>query len=870
MNPPVVKNSSQTSVKAEQNQAPTLQLWDSIRTVIGFQNQAPPLTPISGNNQLPLSFPQERLWLLEQLNPGNSAYNIPFAFRITGALNLSALKQAIQKILMRHEALRTNFVNQQGQPRQIIANSIFKLSVIDLKNLSPDEQASQTKELINTTAQRPFDLNKESLFRSQLLQLGEQEYILLLCIHHIVFDGWSQGILFQELSELYTAFCKGEPNPLQPLAIQYPDFAHWQRQWLQGDFLQVLLNYWQQNLGDNLRELQLPIDYPQPTNPTRRSSYQKISFNEELTASLKNLSCQEGATLFTTLLAAFQVLLWRYTQQENLFVCSPIANRNRKEIKSLIGYLVNLLILRGNLAANLNFRDFLKQLRQQVSGAYAHQDLPINCLDFLLIPISQVMFTLQNTPSKSLDLPNLGVEVLETDSGTADFDLFLSLEEDGGKLMGTLKYNTDLFASTSIIQILKNFHTILEQIVANPEQNLADLLPFSEAQQQELAQKRANRQLAEVSAQCITYVAPRNNLELRLKNIWEKILAIQPIGVKDDFLALGGKSLMAIRLLAEIQTEFDQKLSFINLLQAPTIEQMARLLAQTGYSIPWSPLVPIQESGSKLPLFLVAPGATTALHFLDLARHLGPQQPVYAFHSKGLETDEVPHTTIEEIAAYYIEAMQSLDFDGPYLIGGRCGIGTVVAYEMAQQLLSAGKQVNLLVMLDPTYEAFRNAFKQPHLHFMEELPEKNFAYYIKQVKLHWEHQELHKILWRKTGIPSLQKKLHKLFNRPNSSSSEMLPHKCRIQTVFRQHDQAANQYLPSKFPGKIILFLSDYRVSFGLWRYQNWHELATKGLERHIFPGHHSYLLREPQVQPLAEKLKTYIDKAQEHPWWSS
>lgn len=868
MNPPVVKDPSQTSAKAEQTQAPALQLWESIRTVIGFQNQAPPLKPISRQNKLPLSFPQERLWLLEQLNPGSSAYNIPFAFRITGDLNLSALEQSIQTILLRHEALRTNFINQQGQPVQIVTTSNFQLSVIDLKSLSPDEQDSQTKKLITTTAQQPFDLTNEPLFRSQLLQLGEQEYILLLCIHHIVFDGWSQGILFQELSELYTTFCQGEPNPLQPLAIQYPDFSHWQRQWLQEDFLQVLLNYWQQNLGDNLRELHLPTDYPQPTTPTRRSSYEKIIFSEELTASLKQLSRQEGATLFATLLAAFQVLLWRYTQQEELFVCSPIANRNRKEIKNLIGYFVNLLILRSNLADNPSFPDLLKQVRQQVSGAYAHQDLPINCLDFLPIPLSQVLFTLQNTPSQCLELPNLGIEALAIDSGTADFDLFLSLEEDAGKLIGTLKYNTDLFAPASMSQMLEHFQTILEQIVANREQHLASLLPLSAAQQQELAQKRANRQL-KGAEQGTSYVAPRNNLELRLKNIWEKILAVQPIGVKDDFLALGGKSLMAIRLLAEIQTEFDQKLSLINLLQAPTIEQMARLLAQTGYSIPWTPLVPIQEGGSKLPLFLVAPGATTALHFLDLARHLGAEQPVYAFHSKGLETDEVPHTTIEEIAAYYIEAMQTLDFDGPYLIGGRCGIGTVVAYEMAQQLLGAGKQVNLLVMLDPTYEAFRNAFKQPHLHFMEKLPQKNFAYYLNQVKLHWEHQELHKILWRKTGIPSLNKKLQKLFNPTTpASSSVMPPHKRRIKAVFRQHNQAANQYVPSKFPGKILLFLSDYRVSFGLWRYQNWHELATLGLERHIFPGHHSYLLREPQVQPLAARLKTYLDKAQEHPWW--
>ena len=365
-----------------------------------------------------------------------------------------------------------------------------------------------------------------------------------------------------------------------------------------------MLAYWQQQLN-NISELQLPTDRPRPSQQTRRSACQKLVLPKELAEKLKALSRQEGATLFATLLAAFKVLLFRYTEQDDLFVCSPIANSNRKELKNLIGYFVNLLVLRTDLSQNPSFRELLGRVRQVVSGAYAHQDLPVqqlvNRLDGVQLSLSQVMFVLQNTAQQSLKLADLTVKALEVDNGTADFDLSLSMVEEAGTLTGVFKYNADLFEEVTVLRMLRHYQTLLEQLVLDPEQPLSELLPLSESERPHL---RSQVQPLAQSTNGENYVEPRNLLELQLQKMWENILGIESIGIEDNFFELGGESLLAFRLLAEIEKTFKQSLPLTALLQAPTIEKLAGMLRDEAGAGSCSWLTPKPINGYRLPFFM--------------------------------------------------------------------------------------------------------------------------------------------------------------------------------------------------------------------------------------------------------------------------
>jgi amino acid adenylation domain-containing protein/non-ribosomal peptide synthase protein (TIGR01720 family) len=455
----------------------------------------PPLLPVERCGEMVLSFAQARLWFLEQLEPGSSAYNIPAAVRLTGSLDVAVLEQSLNEIVGRHEVLRTTFGMVSGEPRQVIAPVLaLTLRWVDLRDLPEAQQKIQVERLATEEAQQPFDLAKGPLLRATLLQLGEAEHVLLLTMHHIVSDGWSMGVLIRELAALYEAFSTGKPSPLPELPIQYADFAHWQRQWLQGEVLAAQLSYWQQQLTGAPALLELPTDRPRPGVQTFRGATQFLALPEPLSQKLKTLSQRSGVTLFMTLLAAFQTLLYRYTGQEDICIGSPIANRNRSETEELIGFFVNTLVLRTDMSENPSFQELLARVREVTLGAYAHQDLPFEQLVEALQPernlshqpLFQVMFALQNAPMPALELPSLTLSSLEIESGTAKFDLTLSMEDTEQGLVGSLEYNTDLFDAASISRMLGHFQTLLEGIVDNPDLHLSDLPLLTQPERQQL------------------------------------------------------------------------------------------------------------------------------------------------------------------------------------------------------------------------------------------------------------------------------------------------------------------------------------------------------------------------------------------------
>ncbi|MEH1934496.1 MAG: condensation domain-containing protein [Nostoc sp.] len=457
----------------------------------------PKLEPISRSQELPLCLAQERLWFLDQLEPGNPFYNVPIAVHLTGELNTAILEQSLNEVVGRHEPLRTSFSAVEGRPIQAIAPTLkITLPVIDLPGATVESALGIATEL----AQQPFDLSQAPLLRAKLLRLTEQEHMLLLVMHHIISDGWSIGILIRELAEIYEAFSHGLPSSLPELSIQYADFAYWQKQWLQKEVLESQVNYWKQQLSGSLAVLQLPTDRPRPAIQTYTGKKQFFTFPKALSEAVNNLNRQEGVTQFMTLLAVFKTLLYCLTNQEEIIVGSPVVGRTRREIEKLIGFFLNTLVLRTNLSGEMTFRELLGTVREVALGAYAHQDLPFEKLveglqqerNLSHNPLFQVMFILQNAPIPTIELPGLTLRPLEADSGTSKFDLKLSIWESSEGFNGSLEYKTDLFDTTTIARMISNFEILLWYIVKQPDirvNELAKILAKADREQQLIKEK---------------------------------------------------------------------------------------------------------------------------------------------------------------------------------------------------------------------------------------------------------------------------------------------------------------------------------------------------------------------------------------------
>ena len=460
----------------------------------------------------PLSFEQQRLWFFNQLAPDSPFYNIPYVVHLEGQLQVVALEQSINEIVRRHEALRTTFIVMNGEPKQAVASTLTLMLLIeDLTDFSGIQQEQRIQDLINQEAALPFDLTRGPLLRTTLLRLNEVKHILLLTQHHIISDGWSIGIFFRELAAFYKAFFTGIPSLLPELPIQYVDYAVWQRQWLQGETLKTQLDYWRRQLSGIPPLLELPTDHPRPAIQTYQGARLSFELSKPLFKALQIISQQEGVTLFMLLLATFQTLLYRYTNQGDLVVGSPIAGRTQTATENLIGFFVNTLVLRTNLSANLSFRDLLKRVREVALEAYDHQHLPFERLveelhperSLSYNPLFQVMFTFQSTPTESLKFSDLTMHLQEGKSGTAQFDLTLEITENINNLIGTIEYNTDLFEATTITRMVEHLRILLENIVVNPGMVLGKLPLLTDTEHEQLCTKQTSTPLLTMNEQCI-------------------------------------------------------------------------------------------------------------------------------------------------------------------------------------------------------------------------------------------------------------------------------------------------------------------------------------------------------------------------------
>ncbi|MDZ8221786.1 amino acid adenylation domain-containing protein [Nostoc sp. ChiVER01] len=1348
-------------------------------------NNLPHILPNIRDGKLPLSFAQQRLWILEQFDPGNSVYNIPLAYRLTGSLNVALLEQCLVEIVRRHQILRVTFISIDGQPSQVISPDItLNLPLVDLSQLPIKQREIEDKRLAAQEAQQPFDLVQGPLFRFQLLRLTEKEHVLLLILHHIIADGWSSEVFFQELTALYEAFAAGKSSPLLELSVQYTDFVYWQRQWLQGAVLESQLDYWKQQLSGNLPILELPGDRPRPPVQTYSGEICRQMLPQDLTDALKALSQQSGVTLFMTLLAAFKVLLHRYTGQEDILVGSPIAGRNQVETEGLMGLFVNTLVMRTDLSGNPTFREILDQVRQVALGAYDHQDLPFEKLveelkperDRSHSPLFQVMFAMNPPWTKGAEREVADLKIASTfgytHSGTAKLDLTLVMRDTGKGLRASFEYNTDLFDEATIARMLGHFQTILEGILANPKQRISELPLLTPAERQQLfiewnktqtdyprhacihqlieaqvestpnavavvfgneqltyreLNSRANQlahylrslgvqtnelvgicldrslemvvgvlgilkagaaylpldpnhpearvafmledsqakvlltqqrlveflpkntaKLVEIDAdfqfiieqnqenllcgkdttpknlayviytsgstgipkgvkvphrsvvnlltsmrerpgltqqdillsvttlsfdiavleiflplivgattfivsrevatdgekllttlnhsqatvmqatpatwqlllaagwqgsqhlkilcggealstslakelvnrtqsvwnmygptettvwstcysilkdgipligqpiantqiylldsclqpvpvgvpgemyiggagvtlgylnrseltqerfisnpfsqepnaqlyrtgdlvryradgnleylqrmddqvkirgfrielgevelaiaqypgvkqavviapevvpgekRLVGYVVPnsqqkiaiaelRNLLQIKLPNymvpsvfvildtlplntngkvdrkalpvdnlanaeiekifataedplqfqltkIWENVLNIYPIGIKDNFFDLGGHSLLAIRLFSQINKTFGQNLPTAILFQAPTIEQLTNILRQQGCSTRWSSLIPIQLQGSKLPFFYIHSLYGNLFHSRELLGNLDLDQPVYGLQAQGLDRKQAPYTRIEDMAAHYLKEIRTIQPQGPYLLGGWC-IGGTVAFEMARQLEIQGEKVELLALFDcypPQVKSggnikrsFVDKLKKRFNHFLinsQDIIKRNTSHIAKleqkQQLIFFVDRVNHRL---QNFIREIVYKLHLKMRLP-------LPISVLDLAVRDANTQAQRAYIAKDYNGKVTLFWAMERPVEEYYLMEKWKELATGGIEIYKIPGSHDSIMSLPHVLVLSEKLNDCLNNAQRYP----
>jgi thioesterase domain-containing protein/acyl carrier protein len=620
--------------------APTLsELAEQIEVLqaAGCLPALPPIPAVARDAPLPMSYNQEPFWLTSHSQEGPAPYDFHSSSRLKGPLNVPALEQALNEMLRRHESLRTTFAVINNQVVQVVSPYEFRpLRVIDLSELPPDAQSAEVRRHIDAESQRLIDLAHGPLMRVQLLKLAADEHLILDRVHHIIYDGWSVAIFWRELMTAYAGFAAGLPSPLPEPAIQYGDFAVWQRERLQGEVLHELRSYWHKQLA-GLPQLDLPADRPRPAVPTTLSGACVRRLPSRLNAAVERLSKDERVTTFVILLTTFQTLIQRYSGQNDFAISTPTAGRLRPELESVIGCFINDLVLRANLTGDPSFRELLGRARDTVLQAFEHQEMPLILLMRELNPsgdpnrpLAQVELILQNTPPEPAALPELELTQWtdEREIEGADLDLSLEVEEGNDGMLLRLCYHSDLFDETTAAGILDNFQVVLDAATSNPDLRLSQFLLAT-------APPSAN-----AGRRCVATTEPA-------------------------------------------RTEMDAA-------ESPPLN--------TGSWQSLVRIKPGAESAAA-PLFCIHGLGGHVAGFAPLASGLQDERPFYGLQAQGLVDGQQPHDRIETMAAFYVQEMREVQPAGPYLLAG-WSMGGLIALEAAQQLIDVGEQVALVAMFD--------------------------------------------------------------------------------------------------------------------------------------------------------------------------
>lgn len=899
---------------------PAANLWSAAGALLALQNQSPPLGRAKFRGALPLSFAQERLWMLEQSEPGAPYYHVPLRWNVRGKLNVVALEKALDFLVQRHEILRTSFPESTDGPIQQINQWRFVLPVVDMR-------AESTEAILHDSLQfvrEPFNIATGPLLRAALYQRAGDDFWLLLVIHQMIFDGGSMRIFSLELAECYRAFSEGTIPQLAPLPLRYVDFAQWQRQSLQGEPLQRALSFWRAQFERRYEPLRLATDHPRRNEGVTPGAQLPFVLPRWLMTALKHLAHDYGVTPFAALLGSFQSFLGLCAGQNDILTLVSIAARNQAPLRRMIGLLANVLPMRLTISGDLNFAQLLQRAGEMTSAALAHQHLPLNRTLELLpssashinAPALQSLMIYNNAPLPKLEFPEVTFSPnLDLDNGTAKFDFSLEVWDSPGGLTGHLKYRSDLYEQSTMERLLQYWQTFIASAVANPFKPLQSLpLPFdphatfqganvsqisalspleTSDRDTSLSELEAGhgtmgidtitrstacaaRAVSSVSASnnegnssetfdvpYIGYSRPRNELEQRLVRVWETTFGVRPIGIHDNFFGLGGHSLLAVKLIAAIEKEAGRKLRLSTIFQQPTIARLARFVQEARPTLSASSIVEIQPNGNKAPLFLVhGVGGGMFWGYNNLARHLGPDQPVYAFKSRGMDGLE-EFTRIEDIAAQYVSDLRKIQKQGPYRLGGYC-FGGNVAYEMARQLRAQNQHVALLLLIN----CWPNNSSYTQLSWTPAFLGKaiwNFGIRLAHQIRCGAKQPRDYFKWRAAWAI---KRLRSLFSQNISGRlsvddivdlSERPEHERKL---WRTHVQAWLQYQPQPYDGRIVLFRTrGHPLVCSFDNQMGWGSYAKGGVEVRICPGDHESILEEQNVPYTAGELASILDE---------
>ena len=824
--------------------------------------------------------------MLEQSEPGAPYYNVPLTWQIHGALEPATLEKSLCCLVQRHEVLRTSFPETESGPRQQINQWQPRLERVDLSGLRPpDEARAEALRQARQLTRAPFDLANGPLFRAALYTLGPQDFWLVLVVHQTVFDGASLRIFGVELGECYRAFCEGREPELAPLPIRYADFSVWQRKCLRGDTLAAAEAFWSAQFLKRYEPLRFTTDRPRRNSGITPGASVPLLLPRESMDELRRLSLELGVTPFAALLGVFQAFLGCITGQEDVLTLASIAARNQSELRDVIGLLANILPLRLDLSGAPSLAQVLERAGQAVSAALIHQTLPLSRILEKLpssgtnvdVPVLQTLIIYNNAPFPRLELPGVSFKPsLELGNGTAKFDFLLDVADAPQGLCGQLKYRSDLFNETTVLRFIEDWKGFIQWAVQHPQLSLGSY-PLASAVAQKKTQAEKTPFLALQPAPVpeplvsalpqlnghLAAAAPRTDLERKLTAIWEETFGVRPIGIHDNFFGLGGHSLMAVKLIAAIEKETGQKLRLRTIFHGPTIARLAEALGG-GEKAERSSLVEIQPHGSKPPLFLVhGVGGGMFWGYSNLAQHLGKDQPVYAFKSRGMDGLE-EFETIEEIAAQYVSDLRQFQPRGPYHLGGYC-FGGNVAFEMARQLKAQNQEVALLFLMNcwPNNSSYTRLNLSPT--FLAQAASNFFFRLGHQIR--WGMKQPRDFFkWRTAWVRKRFKSLFTGNMQDRLAVEDIVDLSSRPEherKLWRDHVSAWLRYQPQPYDGRIVLFRTRGHPLVCSFDHQmGWGPFARGGVTVKICPGDHETLLEVENVAETARQLGAVLDES--------
>ena len=659
----------------------------------------------------PASLAQRRLWFLNELRSPTAAYNVNIGLWFYGPLNLAALQAGIQAIVDRHETFRTTFGLHGGELLQLVRPQYdVSLPLTDFSGL--EDPYPPAYNFAKEEVAKPFDLSKGPLFRTKMLRIGPEEHVLLWSMHHTVTDAWSMQVLTRELAALYEATTSGSEVRLPKLSIQYGDFADWQIKLLDAEFSQTQIAYWRNVLEGSPSLLGLPTDNPRPEEQSLAGFSHTFAVPAEIIAGASSLAAEQKATPFMVLLAAFKVLLSRYSGQTDVCVGVPVAGRTQLETEPLIGFFVDTLVLRDYLFSNLRFLDLIANVRETTLGALANADVPFEKVVETLRPerslsynpIFQVMFSVIKSAIRSHAFGNVVAYPYVVDASSSILDLSaIFIEDSDGKWWLQIDFDTSLFRIERIFRLFEDYMDVLRQIIACPAVMLSEIAIQNTNAAQQRSDKPGRESVAALRTATQAEISSSSHSTERelLTEIWKDVLGIEKIEIHDNFFDIGGHSLLAAHLVADIQRVTGRKIPVSAIFRAPTIATLAALLRDDLVDRPDPVLVQLIQGNNKIPFFAVVEPGVESMGFALLAHTLGQSHSVYKLQGAGHPTWERPleQPEIQDLAQQYINAMLKVQPKGPFCLGAMCN-GVLIAQEMIQQLESRGKTIALFAIFD--------------------------------------------------------------------------------------------------------------------------------------------------------------------------